>query len=139
MLVEGMNAAGPDQSHHVQRAVAPSQRLDQLGQDRKAKELPRLDRLRDAHQVLRHDASRAEIQVADFTVADLSLGKTDGEPRCLEQRARRTLPQPMPHRCVAELDRVAVAARAEPPAVEDDQYDRGAPAAARCHIEGDAS
>src|SRR2546425_8128210 len=50
-------------------------------------------RLRDAHDVLRHDATGSEVQVAHFTVADLSFGKTHGEPRRVEQRAGRVRPE----------------------------------------------
>src|SRR3989441_12813321 len=95
-------------------------------------------RLRDAHDVLRHDATGSEVQVPHFTVADLSLGKTHGEPRRVEQRAGRVRPEAMPSRGSAELDGVALPAGTEAPAVEHDQDDRGARPMPLCHIGGDA-
>ncbi len=139
VLVERVNSACPNQSDHVQRAVVPTCLLDQLHERRNSKELARLDRLRNPHDILRDDAAGAEIQMAHFTVADLSLGKSDGQAGRFEQRARRALPQFVPRRRIAELDRVALAAGTEAPAVEHNQHNRGAPTAARCHIEGDAS
>ncbi len=77
--------------------------------------------------------------MTDFAVADLAIGETNGETGRFEQRARRALPQLVPHRRLAELDGVALAARPEAPPVEHNEDDRGARATARCHIEGDAS
>jgi len=77
VLVEGVHAAGPDQSHQVQRAVPSLHYLAELHEGGQAEELARLDRLGNAHHVLRHHAARAQVQVADFAVADLSLGEAD--------------------------------------------------------------
>ena len=141
MLIERVDTTRPNQAHHVQRAVVPTCVLDQLHESRNAKELASINRLRDADEILRHDAAGAEIQMSDFAVTDLSLGKTDGETGCLEQRARRAIPQLVPHRRPTELDGIALAARPEAPPVEHDEDHRrgGAHAAGRCHIEGDAS
>src|SRR3954465_11656011 len=157
MLIERVNPAGSYQTHDVQRAVVPTCALAELHQLWNAKEFSRFDGLRDANEILGHHAAGAEIQMADFAVADLSFRKTDGEARRLEQRTRRALPQPVPHRRAPQLDRVALptrlgprprrvalSARAEAPAVENDEHYRaGGPrrarATARCHIEGDAS
>src|SRR5437899_3302968 len=142
MFIERVHTTGPNQPNHVQRSFVPTCILDELHERWNAKELAGLDRLRNADKVLRNDAPRAEIQVTDFAVADLSFRKTDGEPRRLEQRARRSLPQLMPNRRLAQLDGIAVATRPEPPPVEYHEHHRsarGARATGRCHIEGDAS
>src|SRR6266571_2725283 len=141
MLIQGMHAACAYKTHHVQRAVVPTCLLAQLEQRRNLEKLAGLDRLGYPDEVLRHDSAGAEIQMADFAVADLSLGKTDGEAGCFEQRARRAVPQLVPHRRLTELDGVALTARSEAPSVEHDEDHRrgGAHAAGRCHIEGDAS
>ena len=76
--------------------------------------------------------------MSDFAVADLPFGKADGESRCVEQRSRRPLPQAVPGRGIAQLDSVAYTARAEAPAVEDDETDRGALPTPLRHIGGDA-
>src|SRR3954465_3933023 len=144
MLIERVNPAGSYQTHDVQRAVVPTCALAELHQLWNAKEFSRFDGLRDANEILGHHAAGAEIQMADFAVADLSFRKADGEAGRLEQRTRRALPQPVPHGRAPQLDRVALSTRAEAPAVENDEHYRaGGPrrarATARCHIEGDAS
>src|SRR3989441_8002940 len=95
-------------------------------------------RLRDAHDVLRHHATGSEVQVAHFTVADLSFGKTHGEPRRVEQGAGRVRPEAMPGGSPPQLDGVALPAGTKAPAVEHDQDDRGARPMPLCHIGGDA-
>ncbi len=139
VLVERVDAAVADETHQVQGSARRAQGGAQLHERGETEELPRRHRLRDPDDVLRHDATGAEIEVADLAVAHLALGQPDGEAGRVEQGARRALPQPVPGRRAAQLDGVAFAHRAEAPAVEHDQDDRGAPAAARCHIEGDAS
>src|SRR6266550_1362974 len=141
MLIQGMHAACAYKADHVQRAVVPTCTLDQFDERRNLEELPGLDRLGYPDEILRHDAAGAEIQMSDFAVTDLSLGKTDGETGGLEQRARRAIPQLVPHRRPTELDGIALAAGPEAPPVEHDEDHRrgGAHAAGRCHIEGDAS
>ena len=138
VLVERVHAAGPDQGQQMQRAVVPSCVFAQLHQLIQGVELSRGDALGDTHDVLRHDAARTEVQVTDLAVAHLPFGESHRQPRRLEQRARRPLPEAMPDRRRAELDGVAVPAGTEPPAVEDDQDDRGARPTSGGHIEGHA-
>src|SRR5712691_1035064 len=121
MLIQGMYAACAYKAHHVQRAVVPTCLLAQFEERRNLGELPRLDRLGYPDEVLRHDAAGAEIQVTHFAIADLSVGKTDGETGRFQQRPRRAVPQCVPHRRLAELDGVALAARPEAPPVEHDE------------------
>src|SRR5450756_248529 len=45
------------------------------------------DGRRDAYQILRHDASGAEIQVSDLAVAHLSFRQTDAKSGSFKQRA----------------------------------------------------
>ena len=78
---------------------------------------------RDAYQILHHHASGAEIEVADFAVAHLALGKTDAEPRRFEQRARAARPERVPDRGVGEGDGVSFGFRAIAPAIEYDERD----------------
>ena len=40
-----------------------------------------------------HHPPGAEVQVADLAVAHLPFGQSNGEPRRLEQRARRSRPE----------------------------------------------
>ena len=136
--IERVDPAGADQAHQVQRAVLASSLRAQLHQRLQLIELSRLDALRDAHDVLRHHPARAEVQVPDLAVAHLSRGESHRQARRLEQRARGPLPQAVPDRRRAELDGVAVPAGTEPPAVEDDQDDRGARPTSGGHIEGHA-
>jgi len=138
VLVERVHAARPDETQEVQGAPGTSQRFAQRDERLQPVELSRGDALGNAHDVLRHDAARAEVQVPDLAVAHLPFGETHRQPRRLEQRARRPLPEAMPDGRRAELDGVAVPAGTEPPAVEDDQDDRGARPTSGGHIEGHA-
>jgi len=77
---------------------------------------------------------RAEVQMPDFAVTDLSLGETDGQPRRAEQRAGRFRPEAMQVGVRPSSTGVALAAGTEAPAVEHDQDDRGARPMPLCHI-----
>jgi hypothetical protein len=138
VLIERVHAAVADQAKEVERTATPLHGRAQLDQRRQAEELAGLDRLGDAHDVLRHDATRAEVQVSHFAVADLALGKSHREPRRVEEGAWRPAPEAVPRGRVPELDGIAFAAGAEAPAVEHDQDDRGARPIPLCHIGGDA-
>jgi len=138
VLVEGVHAAVPDQADEVERGTTLFHAAAQLDERRQLEELTGLDGLRDAHDVLRHHAPGAEIQVAYFAVADLSGGKSHGQAGRVEERARRVRPETVPGGRVAELDGVALPAGTEAPAVEHDQDDRGARPMPLCHIESDA-
>src|ERR1043166_9602186 len=138
MLVQRMDPAGPDQPDEVQRAAALACACTQLDERGQAEELAGLDGLRDAHDVLRHDAAGAEVKVTHLAVADLPVGKSHGESGRVEERARRLGPEAMPDGRVTELDGVAFAAGTKAPAVEHDHDDRGARPTRLCHIGGDA-
>ena len=89
-----------------------------------AEEIPSLDALGDAHQILRHHPPGAEIEVAHLAVAHLAGRKPDGEPAGVEERPRLRGPEPVPHRRVAELDGIALARGAVAPAVEHHEQHR---------------
>src|SRR4051794_39065335 len=59
--------------------------------------------------------------MADLAVAHLPLRQTDGRARRDERRMRALGPEPVEHRRLRELDRIARAGRRDAPAVEDDE------------------
>ncbi len=136
--VEGVHAARPDQADEMQCAAGSPHRVAQLQERRQPEEVARVDGPRDAGDVLRHHAARPEVQVADLTVADLSVGEANGESGGSEQRVRRARPESVPGGRVTQLDGVAFAAGAEAPTVEHDEDDRGARPTPVRHIEPDA-
>src|SRR2546429_6310982 len=103
----------------------PPELAAQLDQRGDVEEGARIDRLRDAHDVLRHDAAGAEVQMPDFAVADLAFGEAHGETGRVEQRAWRLRPEAMPGGRPAELDRVPHLAGTEAPAIEFFQAEDG--------------
>ena len=82
------------------------------------------DRLLDARQILQHDATGAEIGVADLGIAHLAVGQPDIMLARVEMRMRPAPHQPMPYRRLRPFDGIVVAVRALPPAVEDTQHKR---------------
>src|SRR5439155_1321783 len=77
----------------------------------------------DAHEILRHNSSCAEIEVSDFAVAHLACGQTDTKPGSYEQRARAPSPERIPGWSVGECDCVAVSFGAIAPSIEYDERD----------------
>ena len=102
----------------MQHAAAPPDVGAELEQRRVLEELTRFDRLGDAHDVLRHDAAGAEVEVTDLGVPHLSLGEADVGARRLEEGPGKPRPELVPHRRGGQLDGVPGAAGAEAPAVE---------------------
>jgi hypothetical protein len=96
MLVERVDPAITHQSDDVQRSARALHAITRVDQRLVLEEAPVLDRLGDADQVLLHHAPRAKVQVANFTVPHLTLGKADGTPRGLEQGAWLPLPESAP-------------------------------------------
>ena len=126
--VERVHAAGAQEADEVQRTAGLPEVRPQLHQGPELVEPAGADALGDAHEVLRHHAAGAEVQVADLAVAHLPLGEPDPEPAGREQCPRHRRPQPMPHGRVGQLDRVALAPFPVAPAVQDDEHDPAAPA-----------
>src|SRR2546426_8598990 len=73
----------------MEGATGAPQLAAQLDQRGDVEERARIDRLRNAHDVLRHDAAGAEVQVPDFAVADLPFGESHGEVGHLDRKSTR--------------------------------------------------
>ena len=101
-----------------QHALAP---LEHGAQHRVVEERAVGDRVVDAFEVLRQPAAGADRQMADLGVAHLTWRKPGGLARRGERRVRPLRPEPVEHRCVGELDRVAGTGRGTSPAIEDDE------------------
>ena len=127
--VERVHAAGPEQADQVQRAAGLPQLGAQLDQRRQLVELPALDALGDAHEVLGHHPAGAEVQVADLAVAHLAFGEPHGEAAGVEQGAREAIPRAGARPAWGQLDRVALALRADSPSRPAPP---GPPGAGRC-------
>jgi hypothetical protein len=136
MRVERVHAAVADEPDEVQGPPGLLERPAEIDKRRQLEELSRFDGLRNPHHVLGDDATSPEVQVSDFAVADLPLRKPDRQPRSVQQGSRSACPEAVPGGRVAQLDGVAFTARAEPPAVKDDEPDRGALPTQLRHIGG---
>src|SRR5258707_7246100 len=123
MSVDRVNASAPDQTHQVHALLLRDRVADGLSEDAVLEKRPVLDRLRDANEVLRHDATRTEVEVADFAVADLALGKANREAGRIEQRHWETGRQYVPCGRGRERDRVSLPLCPVAPAIEDDEND----------------
>ena len=123
VTVEGVDTTRAEQPDEMQRAAGCAQLGAELDQRRELVKLTALDALRDADQVLRHDAAGAEVEVAHLAVAHLALGEADGQPARVEESVRERAPEPVPYRGVGQFDRVAFAFRPIAPAVQNDQDD----------------
>src|SRR3989454_167493 len=106
VVVERVHAAVADQAEQMEGMSGAPQLAAQLDQRGDVEEGAGIDRLRNAHNVLRHDTTGAEVQMPDLAVADLPFGESHGESGRVEQRARRLRPEAMPGGRPAELDRV---------------------------------
>ena len=98
MHVQGVHAARANEPEQVQRAAGLLHGAAQVGERRQPEELAGIDRVRNPHDVLRHDAPGSEIQVPDLAVPDEAFGESDGEARRGEQRAWGARPQAVPGR-----------------------------------------
>ncbi len=116
-----VHAAVGDQADQVQPLRVGHRRREHLVLRQRAV----LHRRVDAGEVLRDDRARAEVEVADLGVAHLARGQADGLALGGQRRVRVALPELVEHRRVRERDRVALARRSEPPAVEHDEADAG--------------
>src|SRR5437867_12194309 len=107
VLIERVHAAVADEAQQMERSAAAPHTGAQLDEGRQPEKLARLDGLRDAHDVLRHDAAGREVQVSHFTAADLSFGKTDAAPRRPEQRTGNARPEATLARTATDFDGAA--------------------------------
>ena len=122
-----VHAAVGDQAHQVQRspgragAVAGRDERRVLGQ--RAVGHGRAE----PHQVLRHDAPGAEVQVADLGVAHLAGRQADVVAGGGDAGVRPAPQQAVEHGRGRPVDGVAGAGRGQAPAVEHDQHDGPVP------------
>src|SRR6266545_4142717 len=105
--------------------------LECAHQCRILEEGPIFDRLVDAHEVLEQNASGADRQVSDLTVAHLARRQTDRLTGRVESGVRELPPETVEVRGVGELDRIARPGGRTAPAVEDDERYEGMFAPAR--------
>ena len=122
-----MDAAVRDEAEQVDSLAS----LERAHECRVLEEGSILDLFVDAHEVLEQDASGADRQVSDLTVAHLAGRQPDRFPRRVESGVRKLLPETVEVRRVGKLDRIARAGGRTPPAVEDDERYEGMFAAAR--------
>ncbi len=83
------------------------------------------DRVVDPGQVLLDDRAGAEVEVADLGIAHLPIGQADVTPLGRELRVRKVAPEAIEYGRLSERDRVAGPRLGQPPAIEDDQGERG--------------
>ena len=118
MFVDRVYAAISDQADQVDRAVVLFRVVTGAREHRVLEERSVADRFVDAHQVLHHDPTGSEVQMADFAVAHLPLWEADGEPGRVEQRARAPRHQGIPGGRVGQRNRVSFTLRPVSPAIE---------------------
>src|SRR5262249_48118480 len=113
-----VNAAIAQQSEKMKRATA----LHRLFEKWDFVELLVRNENIDFRDVHAHDAARADIHVADFTVAHLSFGQADSRAGCADERVGKFAEQLIISWLARKRDRVAFGFRAVAPAVEYGQY-----------------
>ena len=124
MAVERVDAAAPDQPHEMQRATALADRGARRAQRRIARQGSVGDCGVDTNEILRHDATRAQIEMSHFTVAHLAVGESHAQTRCGKQCARLVTPDGVPRRRRRQRDGVAFLLGPVSPAIQDDQHYR---------------
>src|SRR6187397_892466 len=102
VLVERVHTAEAQEPGEVESASGVFHVSAERDQGLEVEEAATRNALVDAHEVLRHHASGAEVEVPDLAVAHLALGETDGQPACVEQRMWLGGPEPVPDGGVAE-------------------------------------
>src|SRR5262245_31947919 len=113
----GVHAAVRDEPQQVDVAA-----LSERGPQRRVLEERAVrDRAVDPLQVLVEDVAGADRQVPDLGVAHLARRQPYRLAGGLQRRVRVLAPEPVEHRRVGEVDRVAGAGRRAAPAVEDDE------------------
>ena len=121
MLDVGVHAAVAEQAEQMQLVRAAA--FHGFEQQRLAREFAAGDELVNARDVHVHDASGADIQVADFAIAHLSFGQADGGAGGVDQRVGKFFQQAVVIRLAREGDGVAFGFGAVAPAVEDGEDD----------------
>ena len=91
--------------------------------DRIFKEGAVLDGLRDARQILKHNAAGADVRVTDLAVSHLAVRQADIQPGGGQRRVRPALQEAVHDRGFCRVNGVAVVRLADAVAVEDDECD----------------
>ena len=124
MVLVRMHAAGRNQAHQMTGAAAGETAGDQVAQHRIGGKRSVFDSGIDARQILHHDPAGAEIHVAYFGIAHLTVGQADEMLGGIDQRVRAGRPELIPVRRTGQRDRIALAGRRIAPAVKDAKHDR---------------
>ena len=82
-----VHATVTQQSEQVERATGCGNAIARLHQCAVLKKAAVLDRTADPHEILHHNPPGTQIEVANLTVAHLSVGKSNGASRRGQQRA----------------------------------------------------
>src|SRR5207237_9287788 len=124
MWVDRMNSALADEANEVHSALRALRALACTDERFVSEETPVGDPAIDPHEILHHDASGPEIQMPDFTVADLMFRQSNRQTRSREQRSWIAPRERIPGRRLRQGNRITITFGAIPPAVENDQYYR---------------
>jgi len=120
VMVARVHAAVGDEAQEVQLFALLAHAIERFRERRKLEELPRLDRLVDAADVLENDASRAEVHVADLAVAHDAERQANFLPARGQEGVRVATEQLVEVGCAGQ-DRVALRFHAVAPTVQDDE------------------
>src|ERR1700691_529224 len=115
MFDVGVHAAIAEEAEQME--LMPAAAFHGVAEQRLALEFAAGDELVDARDVHVHDASCADIQVADFAIAHLSFGEADGGAGSMNERVGKLLQQAIVIWFARESDGVAFAFGAIAPAV----------------------
>jgi len=105
-------------------ASARDRRIASANERRVSLEFTGFDGVIDSREILIDDTTSAEIQMPDFGVAELPVGKPDEMLRRIDQRVRAVSPQSIPDRLSGERHSV-VGCRLSPAKTIQDQQDDG--------------
>lgn len=119
-----VHAAVGDESEEVEGAVALSRKLDGAGENGIGEEGAVLDGGIDTGDVHADDASGTEVEMADFAVAHLAVGKSDVVVAGADEGVGVGGQELVVGGLAGERDSVAVSLRAVAPAVEDGEDNR---------------
>src|SRR5205085_10270874 len=108
MLVERVDAALADQPNEMHRPARPLRLLTCVHERAIPKEAAIGDGAIDPYEILHHDAAGAEIQVANFAVADLMLRQSNRQTRSREQRLRIPRGERVPRRRLRQGDCISL-------------------------------
>src|SRR5580698_1437083 len=117
----GMHAAVGDKTEQMQAALATAGILHGCDQHRMGEKLAVLNKQLDAGAVHVHNASGADVEVADFAVAHLTVRQTNILAAGVNQRVRIFAQQAVVGRLAGQCNGVGFGFDAVSPAVKDDE------------------